>query len=317
MLPFFHSFGYTATLWFPLLSGLSTVYCPNPLDSSKVGEAAGKRKATLLFATPAFLLNYARRVREKDFEHLRIVVTGAEKLPHRIAKLFDDKFGITPLEGYGATELSPIATLNIPDVELAGVKQTGTLSGTVGHPLPGVAVQVIDPDTLEPLPVGARGLLLIKGPNVMLGYLNNPAKTAEVIKDGWYNTGDIASLNKSGFITIHDRLSRFSKIAGEMIPHLAIENELKRGVESVENNLIVTAVPDVKRGEKLIVLFTDAAGNANSLQQTMTASDIPNLWKPLPSSYYKVDAIPMLGSGKVDLKGVKNLALHLVGEEGS
>ncbi len=314
-LPFFHSFGFTCSLWLPLLSGFSAVYHSNPLDGAKIAEIVREHKATLLFATPTFLLAYLRRAEPEDFVSLRYVIVGAEKLKPRIADAFEERFGIRPLEGYGATELAPVATLNIPDVEIMGVRQPGVKPGTVGHPLPGVAVRIVDPDTGERLPIGKSGLLLVKGPNVMLGYLNEPEKTAEVLRDGWYNTGDVAVMDRDGFITITDRLSRFSKIGGEMVSHVAVEEAFHKALGKTEQVLAVAAVPDEKKGERLVVLYTDAAGDATALQQAIKAADLPNLWKPAPDACYRVESIPMLGSGKLDLKSIKERALQLASSQ--
>ncbi len=155
------------------------------------------------------------------------MLVGAEKLREPIATAFQEKFGLRPLEGYGATEMSPVISVNVPDYERGAERQTGAKPGTVGHPVPGVAVKVVDPETGERMPAGKEGLLLVKGPNRMLGYLGQPEKTAEVIRDGWYVTGDIACLDDDGFMRITDRLSRFSKIAGEMVPHLKIEEAIQ------------------------------------------------------------------------------------------
>jgi acyl-[acyl-carrier-protein]-phospholipid O-acyltransferase/long-chain-fatty-acid--[acyl-carrier-protein] ligase len=310
-LPFFHSFGSTCSLWLPLLCGFAAVYHSNPLDGAKIAEIVREHRATLLFATPTFLLAYLRRAEPEDFASLRYVIAGAEKLKPRVADAFEDRFGVRPLEGYGATELAPVATLSIPDVEALGVRQVGAKPGSVGHPLPGVAVKVVDPETGQRMPAGQAGVLLIKGPNVMLGYLNNSAKTAEVLRDGWYNTGDIAVVDKDGFVAITDRLSRFSKIGGEMVPHVAVEEAYHKGLGKTEQVLVVTSVPDEKKGEKLVVLYTDEAGDVARLQQIIKESNLPNLWKPGPDAYYRIESIPLLGSGKLDLKAVKERAMNL------
>jgi acyl-[acyl-carrier-protein]-phospholipid O-acyltransferase/long-chain-fatty-acid--[acyl-carrier-protein] ligase len=220
------------------------------------------------------------------------------------------------LEGYGATELAPVATLSIPDVEIDGIRQVGWKEGSVGHPLPGIATKVVDPDTHQPLPNGQPGLLLIKGPNVMLGYLGKPEKTAEVLKDGWYNTGDIVVGDKDGFIKITDRLSRFSKLGGEMVPHLAVEEVFHRVLNKTEQVLAIASVPDEKRGERLVVLYTPEAGSVDVLRKVMAGSDLPNLWKPSNDSYFQIDALPILGSGKLDLKTLKEKAIQLSAREG-
>lgn len=316
-LPFFHSLGYTATLWYPLLSGLPVRYHPNPLDAGKIAQIVREYKSTMLFATPTFLSLYLRKAVAEDFRTLKYVVVGAEKMKPGLATEFEAKFGVRPLEGYGATELSPVATLSIPNVTAGGVTQAGWKEGSVGLPLPGIAVRLVHPETGAPVPQGEAGLLWIKGPNVMTGYLNQPEKTAEVLRDGWYNTGDMARVDAEGFIIITDRLSRFSKIGGEMIPHIAAEDELHRGLGQSLPVLAVTAVPDEKRGERLVVLVTPEAGPVPRLQEILEKSELPNLWKPGPDSYYEISALPLLGSGKLDLSALKKLAGDKVKERGS
>jgi len=307
-LPFFHSLGFTATLWFPLTSGFSAAYHNNPMDGEKIAQVVREHRSTILLATPTFLLAYLRRAKKEDFATLRLVVTGAEKLKSKVADSFQEKFGVRPLEGYGATELSPVITLSLPDVELGGVRQHGSKEGSVGHPIPGVAIRVVDPDSGAILKPGQPGLLLVRGPNVMLGYLGRSDKTAEAVRNGWYVTGDIGVMDDDGFIRITDRLSRFSKIGGEMVPHGVVEDEL-HGRIGQNQVLAVTAVPDEKKGERLVVIYTKGATDAETLQRHMSESALPNLWKPGRDCYIEVDCLPILGSGKLDLKRLKEIAL--------
>ncbi|MBI5760221.1 MAG: MFS transporter [Planctomycetales bacterium] len=319
ILPFFHSFGFTATMWTMLALDPKAVYHFNPLDARVIGELSQKHKATILMATPTFLRGYIKRVEKEQFATLDMVVTGAEKLPQDLAQAFQDKFGFRPSEGYGTTELSPLASVNIPDHRsiTAGqeIHQKGTKEGTVGRAVPGVAAKVVDPDTFADLGIETPGLLLIKGPNVMQGYLNKPELTAKVIRDGWYITGDIAKIDSDGFITITDRLSRFSKIGGEMVPHMKVEELLSRilsnGSEDPELKAVVTSVPDPKKGERLIVVhkpFADGQ-SPDQIVKGLAAAGLPNLWIPSSDSFLQVDEIPVLGTGKLDLKGLKSLAL--------
>lgn len=310
-LPFFHSLGFTATIWFPLVSGFSAVYHNNPMDGEKIAQMARENKSTLLLATPTFLLAYLRRAKKEDFATLRLVITGAEKLKAKVADAFEEKFGVRPMEGYGATELSPVITLSIPDVKIDGVAQHGSKEGSVGHPIPGVAIRVVDPDSGAVLKTGEPGLMLVRGPNVMLGYLGRDEKTAEVVKDGWYSTGDIGVMDDDGFIRITDRLSRFSKIGGEMVPHGVVEDELHNRLGQT-GVLAVTSVPDDKKGERLMVVFARDAADAETLHKLMSESSLPNLWKPGRDCYIAVDALPVLGTGKLDLKGLKDIAMAAV-----
>ncbi len=308
ILPFFHSFGYTGTLWFPLLSGFSAVYHPSPLDSKHIAATIRKFRSSFLLATPTFLSSYMRKANMEDFTSLRVVISGAEKLSPKLAEDFQEKFGITPLEGYGATELSPVAAISLPDVEIGNVRQIGSDSRCVGRPLPGVAIRIMNPESGQAQNPNEPGMIEISGPNVMLGYLKQPEKTAEVIKNGWYVTGDIGCLNDKGFLQISGRLSRFSKIAGEMIPHGAIEEVFEQGLATTEIKIAVTAISDSKKGERLVVLYLPSVGGIERLKSIMTASTLPNLWKPSTNSYLQVDAIPLLGSGKLDLRAIKALA---------
>lgn len=306
VLPLFHSLGFTATLWLPLLSGFSSSCHANPLEATQVVKLVRNEKATILLATPTFLAAYLRKADPADFRSLRLVITGAEKLKTELANAFEDKFGLRPLEGYGATELSPVIALNIPDVEVGGIRQKGQLPGSVGRPIPGVAVRISDPDSGELLADGRPGLIEVAGPNLMTGYLGNPEETARVIRNGWYNTGDIGYINNEGFVVITDRLARFSKIAGEMIPHGAVEERLLAALATGDPLLAVTAVPDEKKGERIAVVFDQTRLDEGQVRQAIEQAELPNLWKP--SLLVATEAIPMLGSGKLDLKGLKKLA---------
>ena len=312
ILPFFHSFGFTAGLWLPAVQGVGVVFHPNPLDAQVIGGLVEKYKVTFMVATPTFLQGYMRRCTPESFGSLEYVLVGAEKLPERVALAFEDQFGIRPLEGYGCTECSPIVTVNSRDFRAPGFRQVAARRGRIGHPLPGVSVRIVDIETGEPVAPGAAGMLLVKGPNVMRGYLGKPAKTAEVLRNGWYTTGDVATMEEDGFLTITDRLSRFSKIGGEMVPHIRIEEKLHELAESNEQIFAVTAVPDEKKGERILVIHTLPEIKLAQLLERFVQCDLPALWKPKPNQFLHVSAIPLLGTGKTDLRAIKALA-----EEGS
>jgi acyl-[acyl-carrier-protein]-phospholipid O-acyltransferase/long-chain-fatty-acid--[acyl-carrier-protein] ligase len=311
-LPFFHSFGFTVTLWFPFLCGAAAVYHYNPLDAKRLGELAERHKATFLLATPTFLQSYLKRVEPAQFKTLRYAIVGAEKLRAEVALAFKEKFGVTPMEGFGCTELSPVAAVNIADIDWPGHKQTGTKAGTVGHPLPGVFMKIVDPESGRALPAGEAGLLLVKGPNVMKGYLGDEEKTREVLRDGYYVTGDIASIDLDGFVTITDRLSRFSKIGGEMVPHVKVEETLHELAGLLEQTFVVTSVPDEKRGERLVVLCKGYA-EVPLLCRKLQESTLPKLWIPDKDSFHAVPEFPLLGTGKLDLQRLKAEAKRLEG----
>jgi acyl-[acyl-carrier-protein]-phospholipid O-acyltransferase/long-chain-fatty-acid--[acyl-carrier-protein] ligase len=311
ILPFFHSFGFTGTLCLTSAVGVGVVYHPSPLDSRTIGALVRQYKVTLLLATPTFLQAYTRRCAAEDFGSLRFVLAGAEKLPARVSEAFEDHFGIRPLEGYGCTECSPVVTVNSKDFRAADFRQVGAKRGSIGHPLPGIVLRTVDPETKAVLAVNQPGLLLVRGPNVMQGYLNRPEKTAEVLQDGWYNTGDIATIDEDGFVRITDRLSRFSKIGGEMVPHIKIEDKLQELAEATDQVFVVTAIPDERKGEKLIVLHTLGEEHLKEVLARFAEIDLPALWKPRADQFRHVDALPYLGTGKLDLRRVKELGAEL------
>jgi acyl-[acyl-carrier-protein]-phospholipid O-acyltransferase/long-chain-fatty-acid--[acyl-carrier-protein] ligase len=309
VLPFFHSFGFTLTIWFPLVSGCGVVYHPNPADARGIGELVAKYRATLLLSTPTFCSAYTRKCSREEFASLRFVIVGAEKLREPVAAAFREKFGRELLEGYGCTEMGPVVTANAPNFEAGKETQTGNKPGTVGHPLPGVAAKIVDPVTFEPLAPNCEGLLLVKGSNRMTGYLDQPLRTAEVFCNGWYITGDIALIDDEGFIRITDRLSRFSKIAGEMVPHVKIEEAI--GSVAGDCPCAVTAVADDQRGERLVALYAHPDLSPGELWQRLSQTDLPRLWLPKRENLYQVEGLPMLGTGKLDLRGVKTRAQEL------
>jgi 1-acyl-sn-glycerol-3-phosphate acyltransferase len=309
ILPFFHSFGFTGTLCLPAAVGIGVVYYPNPLDAKAIGQLVNQHAITFLLATPTFLQLYMRTCAPEQFGSLRVIMTGAEKLPDRLAAAFEEQFGIRPVEGYGCTECAPAVAVNTHDFRSAGFRQVGVKRGKIGHPLPGICVRIIEPQTGEALPIGQAGLLLVRGPNIMQGYLGRPEKSAEVLRDGWYVTGDIATMDEDGFLQITDRLSRFSKIGGEMVPHIKVEEKLHELAGATEQVFVVAGVPDEKKGERLLVLHKVADDQLQSCLEQLAQCDLPNLWKPRPDQFFRIEALPYLGTGKLDLRKVREIAL--------
>ena len=317
ILPFFHSFGFTVTLCLPFVLGTGVVYYPNPLDAKAVGAAVREHKVTVLLATATLLQIYLRGTAPEDFGSLTLVVTGAEKLPTPLAAAFEARFGIRPFEGYGCTECSPAVAVNTWDYRAAGFFQVGGKHGKIGQPVPGMCVRITEAENPwggKILPPGEAGMMLVRGPNLMLGYLNDPAKTADVLRDGWYCTGDVAFLDEDGFLQITGRLNRFSKIGGEMVPHLKIEDTLAELAGSTEAMFVVVGVPDEKKGERLVVLHRLADAALAVVLEKFAACDLPNLWKPKAGDFYRVENFPMLGTGKLDMRGVKETAAWLAGK---
>jgi acyl-[acyl-carrier-protein]-phospholipid O-acyltransferase/long-chain-fatty-acid--[acyl-carrier-protein] ligase len=303
MLPFFHTFG-NFLLWAGLHWGAGMIFLPNPLDADAVGEMTQKYKASILVATPTFFQIYAKKCTPEQLKSLRIIVAGAEKLPQPFAAKWLEKYGTPISEGYGCTECSPVIGVNVPDYK----GQRGSLSGSIGRPLPGIQVRILDPETRQPVPLGEPGLLEVKGPNVMRGYLDNPAKSAEVLKDGWYSTGDIVKQDADGFLTITDRLSRFSKIGGEMVPHGKVEEALHLVIGAHEQIFAVTCVRDEKKGERLAVLHCNCTHEIEIVVKGLQEQGLPNIFIPKPRDFIPVQALPVLGTGKMDLRAIKQIA---------
>lgn len=313
-LPLFHAFGLTVTCMLPLVEGIPLVCHPDPTDAVNIGKAAARYRATIMCGTSTFLNLYMRnrKVHPLMFESLRVVVAGAEKLSPTVKQNFEGKFKVPVVEGYGCTETTPVAGVNLPDhldTQWWNV-QIGERAGTVGMALPGSMFRIVDPETLEQLPTGEDGLILLGGSQIMKGYLNNPAKTDEVVVElddlRWYKTGDKGHLDEDGFLTIVDRYSRFAKVGGEMISLGAVETELRR-VLGDEQPLAAVAVPDEKKGERILLLIeTD---DTAAVEAALRTSDIAPLMRP--AAIYKVDEVPVLGSGKPDLASAKRLALEL------
>ena len=316
-LPIFHSFGLTVTTFAPLIEGIPVICHPDPTDGLGIAKLSTKYRATFLFATATFFRLYARnrKIHPKMFENLRMVIAGAEKLPKEITQLFKERFGKEIWEGYGATETTPAASCNVHDAIVPDTYhvQVGAKRGTIGLPLPGTAVMIVDPETYEPLTTGEDGMILIGGVQVMKGYLKNDEKTDEVIKeiDGirWYISGDKGHLDEDGFLTIVDRYSRFAKIGGEMVSLGLVEQEIRKCIDE-ESQIAITAIPDEKKGER-VVLLLEGEQDLEELKEKIKALEMNPLF--VPSSYFKVDEVPKLGTGKADFKGAKKMALELLG----
>ena len=311
ILPFFHSFGFTVAIWTVLCLGKKVVYHINPLDARIIGDLCEKHGVTMIAGSPTFMRTYIKKCPKEQFKTLRHMLLGAEKLKPELCMEIRDTIHVDPLEGYGTTELSPVVAVNVTqELTLAdGRKVAGNRFGTVGMPLPGTEVKTIDPESGKDLPKGTVGLILVRGPQVMVGYLNRPEATAKVIKDGWYDTGDLGYVDEDGFLRITDRLSRFSKIAGEMVPHMAVESAILEAAATTEPCVAVTALPDPKRGERLYVLYSpEMTLSPEEVHRKLTAGALPKLWIPSPEDFIAVEQIPILGTGKVDLRRLKQIA---------
>jgi acyl-[acyl-carrier-protein]-phospholipid O-acyltransferase/long-chain-fatty-acid--[acyl-carrier-protein] ligase len=311
VLPFFHTFGYTITLWTMLAMGVGAVYHTNPLEARVISRLIRECGVTILLGTPTLLRAYMRRLSPEDFASVEIVATGSERLPQSVADEFERKFGIRPFQGYGATELGPIVSANVPAARALGDPSTVLREGTVGHPAQGVRVEVRDPETGAVLGTGEPGLLWVTGPHVMLGYLNQPELSEAVLEDGWYNTGDIVTIDADGFISIVGRQSRFAKVGGEQVPFAAIEEVLAAltgGSEDGAPRAVVTAVPDEATGERLVVLHTALDQSPDELVRRLAEAGLPRLFIPAPVDFYEIETMPLIGIGKVDLEAINRIA---------
>lgn len=314
-LPLFHSFGSTVTLWFPCLEGLDLITYPSPLETKRLAELISHHRVNVLLATPTFLRGYMKRVEPALLESLQLVVTGAEKLPQNLASAFEQRFGIRPQEGYGLTETSPATNVNLPDESAADALPVIPSSnpGSVGQLLPGLAVRLTNPATDEVVPLDQQGIIWLKGANIFKGYLGDQKKTDEVLQNGWFRTGDVGRMDENGFLFIEGRISRFSKIAGEMVPHETVEAAINKVLQldsEAERRIAVVGVPDEQKGEAIILLSTICGAALEQecidLRYKLLDEGLPSLWTP--RQIVPVKEIPVLASGKLDIKGCEALA---------
>lgn len=315
-LPIFHSFGLTACLFLPMLERIKVVCHTDPTDVVTVAKYIRENKATLLFGTSSFFRLYIKnpKIKKEDLASLRLTVAGAERLQSEISAAFKRRFDKTIYEGYGCTETSPVANVNTPFPNLDGEHPRENYKpGTVGKPIPGTLTRIADPETLEALPQGTAGMIMIAGPQVMLGYLNNDTLTEQVVveRDGyrWYVTGDKGSIDEDGFLSIQDRYARFAKVSGEMISLGNIELVLRKALEDIERHeeidIMAINIPDPKKGEIVVILSTHELVEKD-LRPKLLAGGLNNL--ALPSAYLTLETLPKLGSGKADFATAKEVA---------
>jgi acyl-[acyl-carrier-protein]-phospholipid O-acyltransferase / long-chain-fatty-acid--[acyl-carrier-protein] ligase len=290
-LPMFHSFGLTGGLLTPLLNGMKTVLYPSPLHYRQVPKLIGATGATILLATDTFLQGYARAAEEGDLASVRYVIAGAERVKDETRRLWD-RYGTTILEGYGATECSPVIACNLPE---------DNRPGTVGPFLPGMEWRL---DAVEGIKEGGR--LWVRGPNVMKGYLDPQAPGGLAVpQEGWHDTGDIVTV-EDGFITIRGRAKRFAKIGGEMVSLAAVE-AMVQGLWPEFNHVVVT-LPDARKGEQIILVTDKPAADRDALLAFAKKQGFADLWVP---KGILVAGIPVLGNGKIDHAGTAEMVKNL------
>jgi acyl-[acyl-carrier-protein]-phospholipid O-acyltransferase/long-chain-fatty-acid--[acyl-carrier-protein] ligase len=310
-LPFFHSFGATVTVLYPTLECIPLITYPSPLEIGKLTALIQRYKIALFVSTPTFLRGFLRKADREELASLKLLVTGAEKLPQDLADAFQEKFKLKILQGYGLTETSPVAAVNLPEPKSGpnDSVQPSSRDGSVGKLAPGIAARITSPETGEPLSLHETGMLWLRGVNIFGGYLEEPARTADVLHDGWFKTGDLARFDEDGFLFIEGRLSRFSKIGGEMVPHETVEQRIIEALDLPrdERTIIVSGIPDEAKGEALVLLTTRDL-DAKTLREKLSALGVPNLW--IPKTIKRIESIPVLASGKLDLAKSKELAMQ-------
>jgi len=305
-LPLFHSFGVVPGLWLCLVNGFTIAAHPDPTDGAALGNVAAECGATFLIGTPSFVRSYMRRIAPEQLRTLRFAFVGAERCPAELRQAFKERYGAELLEGYGTTELAPVVAVNA---------EGDVRDGSVGRPLPGVEVFTMSPETGQILPPGESGVLVVRSPARMLGYLDRPDLTEAAFVHGGYDTGDIGWVDGDGFVHITGRLARFAKIGGEMVPLDPIEARLQQladrdGVAAGE--LAATSVPDAKKGERIVVLYTELPCAVEEI--VVGLGDLPPLFRPRARDFYAVDEIPVLGTGKRDLGAIRHVAEDLAAQ---
>ena len=322
-LPIFHSFGLTVTMMLPLLTGYSFCAYPNPTDARSLCDLCKRYGLTIVCATPTFARAMLRRADADTFKTAKYFIVGAEKLPPDLEAEFKERCGVQLLEGYGLTEAAPVCSVNVPNAEMipgSAFYVPGHVSRTIGQPLPGIAVKITDvDDDSKELPLTEQGMIWFKGANIFTGYVGKADLNPTIFKDGWFKTGDIGRMDLNGFITLGGRLSRFSKIGGEMVPHEGVEQALTEILNidpTAEGGvqIAIAGVSDPQKGEALVLLSaldehqrtSEEKQILQSIRNAMNERQIPTLWAP--KYIVPVEAIPILPTGKLDLRSCKLLA---------
>jgi acyl-[acyl-carrier-protein]-phospholipid O-acyltransferase/long-chain-fatty-acid--[acyl-carrier-protein] ligase len=278
-----------------------------------MAEVISSEKVTVLVGAPTFLRPLLRKATRDEMRSLRFAVSGAEKMPVELHEAFRDQLGVELLQGYGLTETTPVTNVNLPQSlkkVRGGEAHRGHRLGSVGRMLSGMTARIVDPDTGAELPLTSTGIVWFRGPNVFDGYLRDEQKTRAALRDGWFVTGDLGRFDEDGFLYIEGRVSRFSKIGGEMVPHGTVEQKILEAYQIDQNEgpkIVVVGVPDTAKGEA-IVLLTVIEMNGDELRDRLFKAGLPNLW--IPKIIRRVEHIPLLGSGKTDFRGCQRLAME-------
>lgn len=296
-LPFFHVFGLTVDHWLPLLLGMKMVAYSNPLDYRKICEIIREHKVTVMVGTPSFFHGYLRKSEPGDFDSLRVMVAGADKVPDYLREGYRTRHNKELLEGYGATETSPVVSTNLPN---------SNKPGSIGKILPSVKVKIVHHETGEELPAGGEGKILVKGPSVMNGYFDDLEETSLHMRDGWYDTGDMGMLDEDGYLWHRGRLKRFVKIGGEMVSLVRVEKMLEKYIPETSACCVVE-LPDSLKGAKIVAVVTEPIDEKKVLKQL--ADDLPPI--AMPKKVLVMEEIPKMGSGKVNFRGVTRMVAEM------
>ena len=300
-LPYFHVFGLTVNLWTPLFHGMTIVSYANPLDYKMICSIVREEKPSIMVGTPSFLWGYLRKSEPGDFESIRVVVSGADKCPDALRTEFREKHGMTLYEGYGATETSPVVSVNTPEYNKPG---------SIGKVLPNVQVRIENFETGEDCRPGEIGRIMVKGDLVMKGYLDDFEETSMRIRYGWYDTGDMGFLDEDGFLWHSGRLKRFVKIGGEMISLVKVEDVLEKFLpENVACSVV--EVPDALKGVKIVAVVTQKIDEKKILK--LMSEHLPNI--ALPKQFIVIEELPKMGSGKIDFRSVADIVTEILHKE--
>ncbi|MCE5321431.1 MAG: AMP-binding protein [Bacteroidales bacterium] len=302
-LVFFHVFGLTVNLWVSFYYGMTMVCYANPLDFATVSKIAREEKPTVMVGTPSFFWGYLHKSEPGDFKSLRLMVSGADKCPDALREGFMKKHGVTLMEGYGATETSPVISAN---------SQEFNRPGSTGRVIPGVQVRLENFETGEECKTGEVGKVLVKGDSVMKGYYDDPELTAEALEDGWYNTGDMGFFDEDNYLWHAGRFKRFVKIGGEMVSLVKVENTLEKHLPTGVSCCVVD-ISDEKRGSAIIATVTIEVNKAEILKKM--GAELPNI--ALPKQFIVIRELPMMGTGKIDFRTVTKIVQDILSESES
>jgi acyl-[acyl-carrier-protein]-phospholipid O-acyltransferase/long-chain-fatty-acid--[acyl-carrier-protein] ligase len=297
-LVFFHVFGLTVNLWVPFYHGMTSVTYANPLDFQTISKIARDEQPTLMVGTPSFFWGYLQKSDPGDFNTLRLMVAGADKCPDALRDGYKQKHGVTLLEGYGATETSPVISVNSHEFNRPG---------STGKVIPGVQVKIENFETGGICQTGEVGKIMVKGDIVMKGYFEDPEQTAEVLKDDWYNTGDMGYLDEDGYLWHAGRFKRFTKVGGEMVSLVKVENILEKYLPEGASCCVVE-VMDEKKGSVIVATVSREVNKTEILRKMM--DDLPAI--ALPRQFITIEQLPMMSTGKIDFRSVTSMVQKIM-----